>query len=172
MFKKTLIFASVVALAVGVVAIALAQEPTVKKLQSPQAPQQIQTRQARIDWWNDAEIQKDLALNKIQISKLQTAWDNFDKDRNAIRAELRKVRQELELAFKAETIDSQKVNMLATKMADLEGKIIKNRTSYRLTVMQALTNQQRLKLGLTFKSKGVSTKDPTSPAGIVTGEVE
>jgi len=169
MFKKVLIFVGVAVLALGVAAIALAQQPASKKVQTLQSTKQ---QHVRPDWWNDAGVRKDLMLTSDQISKLQNAWNNFDKSRNTVRAELWKARQEIEAAFKAQAIDPQKISVLAAKIADSEGKIIKNRIGYRLTVMQILTYQQRQQIGTTFKTRGVATDDPTSPAGIIFGEVE
>lgn len=154
------------ALVFCVALVALAQQ----QIKAPQQPQQKQA--ANIDeWWNDTEIQKDLALTKEQVAKLDAAWKKFETNRNNIRAEYRQTRQDLNVAFGAEKIDAQKVNALAAKLADLEGKIIKSRLAYRLEVMQALSFSQRQKLNPAFKSKGVSMT-PISPAGIVSGEVE
>lgn len=166
MTKRVVVVSCAFALVFCVALVALAQQ----QMKAPQQPQQKQA--ANIDeWWNDAGIQKDLALTKEQITKLQASWSKFDKNRTAIRAEYRQTRQDINAAFGAEKIDAQKVNALAAKLADLEGKIIKSRLAYRLEVMQALSFSQRQKLNPTFKSKGVSMT-PISPAGIVSGEVE
>lgn len=167
MIKKVIVVSFALASIFSVALAAFAQQPQIKVIQKPQPTQATRAE----NWWNDPEVQKELALNKDQIAKLDAAWKKFETNRNNIRAEYRQTRQDIEAAFGAEKVDAQKVNALAAKLADLEGKIIKNRLAYRLEVAQVLSPTQRQKLIPTLKLMRVPLT-PTSPGGIVSGEVE
>jgi len=120
----------------------------------------------RSDWWNDADIQKELSLNTDQVNKLQAAWDKFDQNRKAVWTDLLKGDKELEAAFGEEKIDNQKITSLAKNLKDLQDRLLDNRVDYRLSVNQILTSAQRQKLGSTLSSRGIK-HCPACPTGIM-----
>lgn len=106
-------------------------------------------------WWTDKDIQKDLGLTSEQVTKIQSAWDKFDKNRNILWQEILKCQQQIEMAYLEEKLNPEKIIELNRKMMELQAKITDNRVTYRLEYSQILTYEQRKKLASTLKRYGI-----------------
>ena len=96
--------------------------------------------------WRSPQIVEDLALTDEQVGQLRDLDFNHREKQQASKAELDKLRLEMDKAFTAKNVDRAAVRQTAEKMADVKGRMFIEMTEARLAVQNVLNADQLEKL--------------------------
>ena len=106
----------------------------------------------QLEVWRNPEIVKELGLSDEQVKGLKEADFAAREKHLAVKAQLDKLRLDMDKAFAADKVDENAVRQLAERIADLKGKSYMQRIETRLTMGKLLSEAQHDKLKTLKKS--------------------
>lgn len=98
------------------------------------------------------KVVETLNLTAEQKTKIQAIREQAKKDIDAKHEELRKIRMQINDAYRDKTMDSSKIDSFVTQKKDIIGDIMKVRMTERYDISNVLTDEQKTKLVDMMKS--------------------
>ena len=92
--------------------------------------------------WRNLQLVEKLALTSEQVNQLRTADFSARETRLETRAQLDRLKLQMDKAFNQDSIDQAAVRQLARQMADVKGRLLVQGVESRLTVGQILNADQ------------------------------
>lgn len=98
--------------------------------------------------WRNPQLVQQLELTEGQLAQLREADFTFREKRLALKAQLDRLRLQMDKAFSEDTVDDTAVRKAAQEMSDVRGKLFVQHVESRLAVGKILNSDQVKKLKL------------------------
>jgi Spy/CpxP family protein refolding chaperone len=99
-----------------------------------------------LDIWRNPQIIKDLKLTDTQVEKIRDMDFSFHEKSLALKAQLDRLRLQMDKAFFEESVNDAAVLKTAQKISDVKGKLFVQRVEARLALVKILDADQVKKL--------------------------
>jgi len=104
------------------------------------------TSQIGWEWWNDADVQKELGLSADKIHQIDDFYQRRIKDVKPIVDEYMKQQKELDAMTKAAVVDEPIYSMQVLRVEGLRSRLVESRTMMLYRIYRILQPEQNKKL--------------------------
>lgn len=98
------------------------------------------------EWWNDAEVQKELALSAEKIERISNFYSRRNADLRPILNEFIKQSEELEKMTRARVVDENTYSLQVLRVEAVRQRLNESRTMLLYRIYRELTPEQYVKL--------------------------
>lgn len=109
------------------------------------------------NWWNDAEVQKELGLSTEKVKRIDNIYTRRSEDLKPIGDEFLKQSGELEKMTRARVVDENTYSLQVMRVESARSKLSESRTVMLYRLSRELTPEQYKKL--------LDIRDRRRPAG-------
>lgn len=117
------------------------------------------------EWWNDAEVQKELGLTADKVKSINDFYTRRNDDLRPIVHEFLKQREELEKMTRARVVDESTYLLQVMRVEHARARLNESRTVMLYRMFRSLTPEQHQKLqGLMDRGAGRGGRGRATPA--------
>ena len=118
------------------------------------------------EWWNDAEIQKELGLTADKVKNINDFYKRRNEDLQPILQEFLKQREELEKMTRARVVDESTYLLQVMSVENARARLNESRTVMLYRMFRSLTPEQHQKLqGIMDRGVGRGGRGRPTPGG-------